>query len=328
MIKGSSTVQANATEAPDGTSTADELVEGSGGGFHHVAQDLPSLSDDSPQAVSIFAKASGRDWLFIRTLSKAGSSGSTFFNLDTGVVGTVNFLHSGVRMVPYRDSWYRCELVFNSGSGGSTPDVRFALSNQGSNASYTGDGSSGVYLWGAQLEEDHATVSSYVETISSAVTREADKLSWAFPRKPLAMTFYVRFVEQGTRLEGGRLFHVGAGDSDSKSLVVDSDGTDYRIKHTNSTSVESTEGTASLGDVVELRSLLYSGGAVQNYATVNGGSESEGSESGALALADDWQAEKIHLGGRDGGEGGICGLLVAVVAYGKQDLDYMRKLSV
>jgi hypothetical protein len=42
----------------------------------------------------------------------------------------------------------------------------------GSSSSYTGDGASGVYLWGAQYEL--GALSSYIETTSAAATRAAD----------------------------------------------------------------------------------------------------------------------------------------------------------
>ena len=68
------------------------------------------------------------------------------------------------------NGWYRCSAT----DGLSQARVQIYISDaNGSTAAYTGDGASGIVLYGAQLE-DGAFPTSYIPTTTAAVTRNAD----------------------------------------------------------------------------------------------------------------------------------------------------------
>jgi hypothetical protein len=138
------------------------------------------------------------------------------------------------------------------------------------------------------------------------------------------MTVYLRFIELGTLAGSGRLLHIGAASSDDPSFVVDSNGTNYRVVHTNSSSVNSTVGTPAIGSIVELRAALFPDGAVQIHISVNGGSESSGSKSGALALDTAWGLTRIYLGSRDGSNPAFTGFHKVAISRGVQTRAFMR----
>jgi len=165
------TVSANATTAPSGATTADKLQEDASTGSHLVTQNITFTA--TSYTASLFAKKAERDW--VRVLFFDGTNTfSAFFNLDTGVVGTVTGSGATAAIQNSGNGWYRCSVTATvlAGSGSFAPRVALADNN----SSYTGSAGSGIYIWGAQLEEG-AFPTSYIPTTTIALTRAADVAS-------------------------------------------------------------------------------------------------------------------------------------------------------
>ena len=171
-VKSFSILTSNAATSPDGYTNADKLIATSVSDGHLVRQ-AATLTDSTNYSLSVFAKAAEYDFCRLQPTTKGGTSNNTFFNLVTGVVANTGVGHTAT-IEDYGNGWYRCTIVYNAGTGATTTNQqRIGVSQDSTNQTFLGDDSSGIYIWGAQLEQaSYAT--SYIPTLSAAVTRLAD----------------------------------------------------------------------------------------------------------------------------------------------------------
>ena len=178
-VKSNSSVTADAATAPDGTTTADKIVE-NGATAQHIAQQIgiAPLVAASVYCASVFVKADTRTkgrLLFIDSLQIDGVGVS--YDLTAGTAAATAAFGAGTLtasgIIPYANGWYR---VWVSGAmnnlkvaGGPYLNTRDAAGSD----SYTGDTTSGFFAWGAQLELG-AFPSSYIPTTTVSVARTAD----------------------------------------------------------------------------------------------------------------------------------------------------------
>lgn len=163
--KSGASVTANFTTAPDGNTTADKFVENSSTSAHVVGRSIGTTS--GTQTWSFFAKAAGRNWIAVNAY--VGADARTWFNLDAGTVGT-NAAGSTATIQNVGNGWYRCSV---SRTGGASTYFDMHIANSDNSYVYTGDGTSGLFVWGAQLETG-AFPTSYIGTTNSSVVRSAD----------------------------------------------------------------------------------------------------------------------------------------------------------
>jgi hypothetical protein len=144
---------ANAIAAPSGAVSADLLTEDTTTAEHFTEQNFSTVSGTT-YAFSVFVKAGTDKTTIVLRLTTAawsgGANNQVRFNLSTGV--STILAGSPVAFTQnFGNGWWRFTIVSTASSTG-TPGARIHLTDSSGNTNYTGDGTSGIYLWGAQLE--------------------------------------------------------------------------------------------------------------------------------------------------------------------------------
>jgi hypothetical protein len=208
-LKSNATITSNTVIAPDGTLTGDKLVETISSGIHAVYKAL-TLTATSYTA-SYYMKSAERTWGFVQLSTTALGA---YFDLQNGVVGTVDAgFTASIQGVG--NGWYRCSVT-TTATAASWTSASFPAQGNGLK-SYTGDGYSGIYIWGAQLEAG-AFPTSYIPTVASQVTRSADSASmtgtnfseWYSQGEG---TFYLEAQSDAPTVSGGNRYFLNVGAS-------------------------------------------------------------------------------------------------------------------
>ena len=225
------TLTLNAAVAPDGTTTATKSVPGTAAGFYDTTQ-LFSYTAGSYYTLSVWVKQSGTGYTIIHlqmydgNATYGGYPGAWIQITGNGsVLSTSNGMtasNASATVTAYPNGWYRCTLsgIPSSASSPSTSNyavIRPSLVNGDSWKGSGGDGTSGYYYWGAQVEQ-LAFATSYIATTNATATRPVDQAnvsvgSWYNQQSG---TLY---VETNRRGQGGTASFSAALYTDSNNYI-------------------------------------------------------------------------------------------------------------
>ena len=164
--KAGTTITANSTTAPDGTTTASTVTASGGSIVNRVAQ----TSISGTFMFSFYAKANTQN--FIQLNQNASSNYFANFDLSTGTVGTVG-ASTVATITSVGNSWYRCTMTVTSATLGVLG--LYVIDSSTAAAFATTTSTSNFYVWGAQLEQRSA-VTSYTTTTTQTITNYIPQL--------------------------------------------------------------------------------------------------------------------------------------------------------
>ena len=163
--KSNTLILTNEIISPNGTLTSEKLYEDTANSTKLIFKTgLSTLG-----TISVFAKKADDNNRLFQIRRDGGSNSWSWFDLEDG---TIQSEENGIASIDKLDNgWYRCSFTPTNSNG----TIVFGISNGslGRSVSYQGDGTSGVYIYGAQLEQgSYAT--SYIPTQGSIGTRVAE----------------------------------------------------------------------------------------------------------------------------------------------------------
>lgn len=164
-----STVVVDQTTAPDGNNTADLLLPTAGLASHRLGCTV-TMSGSVTYTQTLYAKPAGYSRI---ALYWTGVGSYTSFDVSTGqILTTVGGIASTISNAG--NGWYK---ITNTYTQAATPGGSIRIYVVGPTdttiANFDADGTSGIYIWGAQLEAG-AFATSYIPTSGTSLTRNAD----------------------------------------------------------------------------------------------------------------------------------------------------------
>lgn len=140
------------TVAPDGTSTADNIVETTANSTHSVSQARTFASAADDISFSVALKVNGRTHCWLQ-LSHATGSTFAFFNLSTGAVGTTSTGSGWSNLRTFStnlgNGWWQFCIVVRKTSADTSVTIQHGGGNGDGVSSYTGSTSAGMFAWRA-----------------------------------------------------------------------------------------------------------------------------------------------------------------------------------
>ena len=300
--KSNATVTANAVTAPDGTSTADKAIQNAVTAFATVGR-AATIVVGTSYTFTVYGKMA--EWRYM-ALAPNGSPDVAVFDLQNGVVAS-KAASTVATVTAVGDGWFRCSMTYTEASLTSRT---FAVlpNNTGTFSSQTGDGTSGIFIWGAQLEAG-AFATSYIPTVASQVTRTADQTTISAPN----------FSSWYNQSEGTFVVEASSAQANSNRLIEASGGISARVVDlllvtTGGAALQMYNGTANLttlnfftaGSVVKAAGAY----ATSDYAAVLGGS-APATNTAALVNS----ATSLQIGRQSTGAGYLNGHIRSIRYY-------------
>ena len=163
------------TTAPNGTLTADTIQNNNTSGY---MRQVNLILSSGQYTQSAYFKKNNNDWVSVYTSDGGANYAIAYFNINTGVVGTVSaigtFSAATSSIENVGSGWYRCSLTFTKPTTAST-EVSTIIPD--ANNTFSRTIGQNTFIWGAQLEQS-STLSTYQPILTTPAAFMASQMKY------------------------------------------------------------------------------------------------------------------------------------------------------
>lgn len=312
--KNAASVTANAGTSPDGTADADKLIPSATNAVHGVYS--TTTFGAGTFTLSVYAKAAGYPRLGIRSYDGTSYIMQATFDISNGTV--VSSPGGTAAITSVGNGWYRITLTATTaGNLGIVVGTWFESLPAGSTVqgSFTGDGTSGALLWGAQLELG-SFATSYIPTVASQVTRTADSAviqaeafsTWYNAPEGTVVCEYDVLSAGYATLKNIASFSDNTASNRIVAYVTATTGLPFMIVTDGGTTQASAQNSAISSNVVAKTALGYK---LNDFAIVTNGGAAATDTSGTVPSA----INRLYIGGSATGAQPLNGHIRSIKYY-------------
>lgn len=165
------TVSANQAVAPDGTTSADKILETTANAQHGVYQSI-AVTANTIYTQSAYVKQGGRTWAWMTEGNTL--TATAYFNLETCAVGTVSGTGTPSASAEVAsDGFCRIALKFTTGGTQTSANFQIRTATGDGGATFIGDPTLGVFTYGAQ-QVASSLPGDYCPTAGTSATCSAE----------------------------------------------------------------------------------------------------------------------------------------------------------
>ena len=159
--------------SPDGTANAYKLTENTSYSRHRIYSEISTVNNGATLSTSIFVKSAERSWILLR---ESTTDYGYYFN--NGIAGSKTGFPLSYNIESFPNGWYRYTIT--TVTPNTSGRLMLSIVTEDGGDTYQGDGTSGIYIYGAMLEEGSYST-SYIPNNGTVagVTRVAETASGA-----------------------------------------------------------------------------------------------------------------------------------------------------